>query len=76
MAETYMTYLYRKAGTRSEKIGESPEAMQSIEAARELGKTSNGIDGRRPDSFDIETDDGALKERWTWDGSDWSETYA
>ena len=76
MAETYMTYLYRNTGARSEVVGESPQAMHSLEAARELGKISNGTDGRRPDFFDIETDDGGLKERWTWNGSDWSETYA
>ena len=76
MPETFMTYLYRTASKRPMLVGELPQALHSLEDARDFGMTSSGTDGRKPDFFDIETDDGALKERWTWNGSEWSQTYA
>ncbi len=73
MAETYKAYLYR-AG---ELLGESSQHLDSIDDARDHGRTSAGNpSGALPDTFEIRDSSGKTIERWTKHGADWRKDHA
>jgi len=79
MSERYKVFFYAAVvvpGSIPECMSNPTTEFESIEDARSIGRGSAKWEGKQPNTFEIETLDQKVRERWVRDGDAWRQEHA